>query len=70
MGTFGGNRFMGLSFILTQIQGGFFFYAEDQLDAIKEALLNFQQKSDTKTALEISLTYYSGQVCAISLYHC
>ena len=56
---------MGLNFILTQIQGGFLFYAEDQLDAIKEALLNFQQKSDTKAALEVSLTYYSGQVCAV-----
>ena len=65
MGTFGRNKFMGLNFILTQIQGGFLFYAEDQLDSIKEALLNFQQKSDTKAALEVSLTYYSGQVCAI-----
>jgi hypothetical protein len=40
-------------------------YAENQLDAIKEALLNFQQTNDTKAALGVALTYSSGQVCSV-----
>ena len=43
-------------------QGGFYSYAEDQLDAIKEALFNYQQKSDPKAATGLTLTYSSGQV--------
>jgi hypothetical protein len=43
------------------LQGGIRLYAESQLDAIKEALLKFQQKSDTKAA--VMITYTSGQVC-------
>jgi hypothetical protein len=43
-------------------QGGFYSYAEDQLDAIKEALFNYQQKSDLKAATGLTLTYSSGQV--------
>ena len=53
-------------YILTRIQGGFLFYAEDQLDAVKEALVNFQQNNDTKAALEVYVTYTSGQVCAMT----
>jgi hypothetical protein len=37
-------------------------YAENQLDSIKKALVKFQQKGDTKAALELALTYSSGQV--------
>jgi hypothetical protein len=43
-------------------QGGLFIYAENQLDAIKEALFKFQQVNDTKAAIEVSLAYTSGQV--------
>jgi hypothetical protein len=46
-------------------QGGFLSYAEDQLDAVKEALFNFQQKNDTKAANAVSLSYSSGQVCSV-----
>ena len=45
------------------MQGGFRIYGESQLDAIKEALVKFQQKSDTKAAALITMTYASGQVC-------
>jgi hypothetical protein len=46
-------------------QGGFLFYTEDQLGAIKDALVKFQQKNDTKAAIMISLAHTSGQVCFI-----
>jgi hypothetical protein len=45
------------------LQGGIHLYAESQLDSIKEALFKFQQKSDTKAAVMIPMTYTSGQVC-------
>ena len=45
------------------LQGGFRVYTETQLDAIKDALVKFQQKSDTKAAIVIPVTYTSGQVC-------
>jgi hypothetical protein len=47
------------------LQGGFRLYAEDQLDAIKEALVEFQQKNDTKAAIDVVLSYSSGQVCSV-----
>ena len=45
------------------LQGGIRLYAESQLDAIKEALVTFQQKSDTKAAVMNTMTYTSNQVC-------
>jgi hypothetical protein len=48
--------------LLETWKGGFYYYAENQLDAIKEALFNYQQKSDPKAAVGVSLTYSSGQV--------
>ena len=44
-------------------QGGILSYAENQLDKIKEALVKFQQKNDTKAACTVSLISSSGQVC-------
>jgi hypothetical protein len=44
------------------LQGGVRLYAESQLDTIKEALVKFQQESDTKAAVMVPLTYTSGQV--------
>ena len=44
------------------LQGGVRLYAESQLDAIKDALVTFQQKSDTKAALLVIMGYTSGQV--------
>ena len=40
-------------------------YAEDQLEAIKEALVKFQQENDTKAAIDVVLSYSSGQVCSV-----
>ena len=48
---------------LEVLQGGIRLYAESQLDAIKSALVKFQQKSDAKAAVMVSMTYISGQVC-------
>jgi hypothetical protein len=44
-------------------QGGILTYAENQLDEIKEAIVKFQEKNDTKAACTVSLVYSSGQVC-------
>ena len=46
-------------------QAGLFFYNASQLDAIKDALFKFQQKSDTKAAIIVSFAYVSGQVCSV-----
>ena len=46
-------------------QGGFFSYAENQLDAIKEALVKFQQTNDPKAEVLVSFTFSSGQVRSI-----
>ncbi|KAI0303852.1 hypothetical protein BC826DRAFT_1100810 [Russula brevipes] len=47
------------------IWGGLLFYAENQLDAIKKALNNFQQKKDTKAALLVALAYSSNQLTVV-----
>ena len=46
-------------------QGGVLYYADDQLDAIREALVKFQQKNDTKAEVMVTLPYTSGQVCFV-----
>jgi hypothetical protein len=46
-------------------QGGSLFYGENQLDAVKKALVDFQQKRDTKAQLILTLAYSSGGVCTI-----
>ena len=45
-------------------------YGEDQLETIKGALVNLQQKSDTKVEVIVTLTYAAGQVCAVVTHHC
>ena len=49
--------------LITIWQGGFLTYAENQLDAIKTAVVNLQQKNDTKAEVFVALIYSSGQVC-------
>ena len=44
-------------------QGGIRIYTESQMDAIEDALVKFQQKSDTKAAVVVLLFYASGEVC-------
>ena len=46
-------------------QGGVLYYADDQLDAIREALVKFQQKNDTKAEVMVTLPYSSSQVCFV-----
>ncbi|KAF8492577.1 hypothetical protein F5888DRAFT_1806711 [Russula emetica] len=58
------------SYPQSDIWGGFLFYSEDQLDAIKMALLNFQEKNDTKAAVLVFMAYSSGPlVVAVELYY-
>jgi len=45
----------------SEIWAGVIVYAGDQLDAIKEAYVEFQQVNDTKAAILINLGYGSGQ---------
>ncbi|KAN0115766.1 hypothetical protein V8E52_006578 [Russula decolorans] len=44
----------------SDVWGGTRLYAESQLDAIKDALVKFQQKSDTKAPIIIPMIYTSG----------
>ena len=48
-------------------QGGFVYYAENQLDAIKDALVKFQQNNNTKAAVIVSPTYSLDQVCSVTV---
>ncbi|KAH9054942.1 FAD-binding domain-containing protein [Lactarius vividus] len=43
-----------------QVWGGILNYNVDQLDLVKEAVLKFQQKNDTKAALGVPMTYTSA----------
>ncbi|KAH9990421.1 FAD-binding domain-containing protein [Russula vinacea] len=51
-----------------EIWAGFVYYTENQLDAIKEALVNFQQKNDTRAAVLMSLTYSLDQFFITMVY--
>jgi hypothetical protein len=42
-------------------------YTEDKLDAIKEALVKFQQKNDTKASAIVSMSYSSDPVCSVTM---
>ncbi|KAI0291688.1 hypothetical protein BC826DRAFT_1105825 [Russula brevipes] len=71
----GGMNNFGIvtKFILTsrpqgEIWGGLLVYAENQLDAIKEALIKFQQKKDTKADLIVTFFYSSGQLSILVFY--
>ena len=46
-------------------QGGVLFYSEDQLDAIKVALLEFQENKDTKAAILVFMAYSKGPVSSL-----
>ena len=52
--------------LLESWQGGLVTYAENQVNAIKEALIKYEQTSDTKAACVPSLSYSSGQVCPVT----
>ena len=50
--------------LITIWKGGVLHYADEQLNAVKEALVKFQQKNDTKAAINVLLSYSSTQVCS------
>ncbi|KAF8486358.1 FAD-binding domain-containing protein [Russula ochroleuca] len=62
------TKFILKSHPQSDIWGGFLFYAENQLDAVKNALVEFQQKNDTKASVGVSLSYSSGQLSLLSLF--
>jgi hypothetical protein len=53
--------------LLETWQAGFIYYSENELDAIKEVLVNFQQKNDDKAVLIVSLAYSLDQVRSVSV---
>jgi hypothetical protein len=62
----------GLGWFIDQIrglletsQGGTRIYHESQHEAVKEALVKFQQKRDTKAVSSVIPSYISGQVCFV-----
>ncbi|KAH9054949.1 hypothetical protein EDB87DRAFT_1644067 [Lactarius vividus] len=50
-----------------QIWGGIRNYTIDQLGLVKEALVKFQQKNDTKAALNVATSYTPGGVIPIAV---
>ncbi|KAI9449848.1 FAD-binding domain-containing protein [Lactarius psammicola] len=53
-----------------QVWGGTLNYAVDQLDLVKDALVKFQQKNDTKAALNVPVVYTpAGAVSAAVLFY-
>jgi len=62
------TKFILKSHPQSDVWGGSRLYAESQLDAVKEALFKFQQKSDTKAAVMISPAYASGQFLVAIVY--
>jgi len=59
------TKFILRSHPQSEVWGGILFYSGNQRDAIKKALVNFQQKSDTKAALIVSVFYSSGELSIV-----
>jgi len=56
------TKFILKSHPQTDISAGILIYTENKLDQIKEAVVKFQQKNDTKAAIVIPIAYTSGQI--------
>ncbi|KAH9030957.1 FAD-binding domain-containing protein [Lactarius hengduanensis] len=56
------TKFVLKSYPQSSIWGGFMFYFPDQLDAVKNALVRYQQKQDVKASAAVILNYASGQL--------
>ncbi|KAF8486357.1 FAD-binding domain-containing protein [Russula ochroleuca] len=65
------TQFMFQSHPQGDIWAGFIYYSENELDAIKEVLVNFQQKNDDKAVLIVSLAYSldQGVYCTIIYFY-
>ncbi|KAI0271877.1 hypothetical protein BGY98DRAFT_922663 [Russula aff. rugulosa BPL654] len=55
------TKFILKSYPQTDIWGGHIFYSDNQLDAIKQAHLKFQQANDNKAFADIALAYTTSQ---------
>jgi len=56
------TKFVLKSHPQTDVWGGILTYTEDKLDQIKDSLIKFQEKTDTKAAMMLSFTFLSGQI--------
>ena len=52
-------------YILQHCQGGVLTYTEDKLDQIKDSLVKFQEKIDSKAAVLVGFVYTLGEVWSI-----
>ncbi|KAI0262278.1 hypothetical protein BGY98DRAFT_1050305 [Russula aff. rugulosa BPL654] len=62
------TKFTMNSYPQSLIWGGFLFYDESQLSAVKSALVNFQEKNDTKGVVVGFLIYSSGKFSISVVY--
>ncbi|KAI0262277.1 hypothetical protein BGY98DRAFT_1050297, partial [Russula aff. rugulosa BPL654] len=64
------TKFILESYPQTDVWGGLRFYNESQLNAIKKALLKYDQNNDVKASSGVSWTYSSGQfLAAVSFFY-
>ncbi|KAH9071148.1 FAD dependent oxidoreductase [Lactarius deliciosus] len=56
------TKFVVKSYPQGKIWGGFMFYVPSQLDAVKNALVRYQQTQDVKASAAVVLNYASGQL--------
>ncbi|KAH9015946.1 FAD-binding domain-containing protein [Lactarius deliciosus] len=61
------TKFVVKSHPQTKAWGGIMFYPPNQLDAVKDALVKYQQKQDVNAALLVFLNYASGQMTSSSI---
>ncbi|KAH9167831.1 FAD-binding domain-containing protein [Lactarius sanguifluus] len=61
------TKFVVKSHPQTKAWGGIMFYPPSQLDAVKDALVKYQQKQDVNAALLVFLNYASGQMTSGSV---
>ncbi|KAI9449101.1 FAD-binding domain-containing protein [Lactarius psammicola] len=61
------TKFVFNSYPQSKVWGGIVFYPPNQLDAVKDALVRYQQKQDVKAALAVFLSYASGQMISGSV---
>jgi hypothetical protein len=57
--------FTSHGYLLEIWQGGTLVYPESQLQAVKAALVKFQQQNDTKASPALAVTYSGGNVCPV-----
>ncbi|KAI9449094.1 FAD dependent oxidoreductase [Lactarius psammicola] len=56
------TKFVVKSYPQSKVWGGLLFYPPNQLDAVKDALVRYQQKQDVKAEAAVVLNYASGQL--------